>query len=287
MQRRDLLKAAALFPMLTVGGRLYAAPATDTRLLIVFLRGGYDAANVVIPAGSDFYHQSRPTIAVPKPGDDPKASVALDGDWALHPALKDTIYPLYQKKEAAFIAFAGTNDATRSHFETQDFIERGQKPAGTRDFRTGFMNRLAGVLDAPRPIAFTSQLPLSFHGDLAVPNIAPERAGRPNIDAKSTALIEAMYKDSELAPAVQEGFKVQDEVYRVVSAEMQSANRNAVSTKGFELAAHRIGMLMRDTFNLGFVDIGGWDTHVNQGGADGYLATRLGELGRGLASFAA
>ena len=63
-----------------------------------------------------------------------------------------------------------------------------------------------------------------------------------------------------------------------------AANRNAVTTKGFELSAQRIGVLMRDKFNLGFVDVGGWDTHVNQGGADGYLANRIGELGRGLAA---
>ena len=42
---------------------------------------------------------------------------------------------------------------------------------------------------------------------------------------------------------------------------------------------------MRDTFNLGFVDVGGWDTHIGQGGATGYLANRLGELGRALAGF--
>jgi uncharacterized protein (DUF1501 family) len=67
---------------------------------------------------------------------------------------------------------------------------------------------------------------------------------------------------------------------------MQAANRNAVSPKGFELSAQRIGILMRDKFNLGFVDVGGWDTHVNQGAADGYLANRIGELGRGLAMLA-
>jgi len=65
---------------------------------------------------------------------------------------------------------------------------------------------------------------------------------------------------------------------------MMAANRNAVSAKGFELSAQRIGVLMQDKFNLGFVDVGGWDTHVNQGGADGYLSNRIGELGRGLAA---
>jgi uncharacterized protein (DUF1501 family) len=67
---------------------------------------------------------------------------------------------------------------------------------------------------------------------------------------------------------------------------MKEASRGAVSPKGFELSARRIGRLMRDQFNLAFVDVGGWDTHVNQGGAQGYLATHIGELGRGLAGFA-
>jgi uncharacterized protein (DUF1501 family) len=67
---------------------------------------------------------------------------------------------------------------------------------------------------------------------------------------------------------------------------MQAANRNAVSPRGFELSAQRIGILMRDKFDLGFVDVGGWDTHVNEGGATGYLANRIGELGRGLAALA-
>src|SRR5271156_675074 len=70
-----------------------------------------------------------------------------------------------------------------------------------------------------------------------------------------------------------------------ISEEMTAANRGAVSPRGFELSARRIGRLMREQFNLGFVDVGGWDTHVNQGAATGYLADRLGELGRALAGF--
>jgi uncharacterized protein (DUF1501 family) len=85
---------------------------------------------------------------------------------------------------------------------------------------------------------------------------------------------------------VAEGFSVRDEVYKEITAEMQEANCNAVSPKGFELAARRIGGSMKGRFNLDFVDIGGWDTHVNEGGATGYLAGRLSELGRGLAGLA-
>ena len=83
-----------------------------------------------------------------------------------------------------------------------------------------------------------------------------------------------------------EGFHVRDEVYESISRENAVANRGAVSPKGFELSARRIGLLMKGGFNLGFVDVGGWDTHVNQGGATGYLSDRLSELGRGLAGFA-
>jgi uncharacterized protein (DUF1501 family) len=96
-----------------------------------------------------------------------------------------------------------------------------------------------------------------------------------------------MYQGESLAPAVAQGFQVNSEVYNALSGEMQMANRGAASARGFELAARRIGLLMQDKFNLGFVDVGGWDTHVNEGGADGYLANRIGELGRGLAALPA
>ncbi len=93
-----------------------------------------------------------------------------------------------------------------------------------------------------------------------------------------------MYAKDTLGGAVSEGFKVRDDVYRTV--EMAAADRGAISAQGFELSARRIGRLMRDQFNLGFVDVGGWDTHVAQGGGTGYLAGRLGELARALAGFA-
>ena len=83
-----------------------------------------------------------------------------------------------------------------------------------------------------------------------------------------------------------EGFTVRDDVYRSISrGDDRGQPRRGLAASGFELSARRIGRLMREQFNLGFVDVGGWDTHVNQGAATGYLADRLGELGRGLAGF--
>jgi uncharacterized protein (DUF1501 family) len=279
MDRRHLLKSALYAAPLFTAGRLYAAPMSGPRLLVVFLRGAYDASNIVIPVSSDFYYQARPNLAVPK-----GAALPLDSDWGLHPALKDSIYPLWQQKQIAFVPFAGTDDTSRSHFETQDTIELGQPVGGSRNYQSGFLSRTAQVLSGATPIAFTNQLPLSFRGGAPVPNIALNFTSKPGVTGNNAALIQAMYQGQDLAPAVAQGFQVQTEVYNAISGEMQAANRNAVTTKGFELSAQRIGLLMQDKFNLGFVDVGGWDTHVNQGGADGYLANRIGELGRGLAA---
>jgi len=292
MHRRDILKTAgiALPGMLApslIAGQVWAAPATKARVLVVFLRGAYDAANVVIPTGSDFYYQARPTLHIAKPDPaDPNAALPLDADWSLHPALKDSLYPLWQKQQVVFVPFAGTDDLSRSHFETQDTIELGQPVQGSRNYGSGFMSRLYGQLSGGvQPIAFTDQMPLTFRGGQPIPNIGLNAVGKPGVDDRQAKLIQDMYSAQALGQSVTEGFQVRDQVYRSISAEMAAASRGAVSPKGFELSARRIGRLMRTDYNLGFVDVGGWDTHVNEGAAQGYLAGRLGELGRGLAGF--
>jgi uncharacterized protein (DUF1501 family) len=286
MNRRQILAAAAVGPSL-VAGRLWATPDADHRLLLVFLRGAYDAANVVIPTSSDFYYEARPTLHIARPDPaDANAALPLDADWSLHPAVKDSLYPLWQKGQIAFVPFAGPDDMSRSHFETQDTIELGQPLQGPRDYGSGFMSRLHGQLAGDRPIAFTDQLPLTFRGGGAIPNVGLASVGKPGVDDRQAKLIENMYRGEDLGASVSQGFAVRDEVYRAISAEMVAANRGAVSAKGFELSARRMGRLMKADYTLGFVDVGGWDTHVGQGAATGYLAGRLGELGRGLAGFA-
>lgn len=288
MNRRTLLKSAAAAGSLAFSAKLFAAPPTGPRLLVVFLRGAYDAANVVIPH-SDFYMTSRPSLAIARPDStNPLAALPLDANWALHPALKDSLYPLWAKRQIAFVPFAGTDDMSRSHFETQDTIELGQPIGGSRDYSSGFMARLAATLGGSGtvlPIAFTDQVPLSFRGPEPIPNIALGGVGKPAIDDRQAKLIAAMYAGDSMAKSVGQGFAIRNEVYASLAGQEPAANRGAVSPKGFELAARRMGRLMARDFTLGFVDVGGWDTHVNQGAATGYLADRLSELGRGLAGF--
>ena len=285
MKRRDLLKLGVLLPM-TVSTSLLALPRAQAKFLLVFLRGGYDASNLLVPISSQFYYDARPNIAIARPGTDANAALPLDADWGLHPALRDTIHRLYLQRQVAFVPFCGTDDLTRSHFETQDSIELGQPLGANRDYQSGFLNRLVGVLGGTQPIAFTDQLPIVLRGEKDVPNMALRSIGKPGLDNRQSAIIAAMYRRTSLAPQINEGFGVRDQVMDAMAAEMEAASHNAISTKGFELEARRVGKLMRDKFDIGFLDIGGWDTHVGQGGATGYLAGRLEELGRGLAAIA-
>jgi uncharacterized protein (DUF1501 family) len=291
MRRRDFLfaagSAAAAVPALSFSGRLFATPATSPRVLVVFLRGGYDCGSLLVPYASDFYYESRPTLAIPRP--DPanlNSTIALNGQWGLNPVLRDTIHPLWQRKQIAFVPFAGTDDLSRSHFETQDNIELGQPTGHHGDFRSGFMARLATTLTGVPSIAFTDALPLIFQGGHDTPNMSLRGVGKPVFDERQTAILAGMYKGKALAAAAAGGLELRQQVSKELQDEMVRANRGAASAKNFAAETERIATLMRDRYRLGFVDVGGWDTHVNQGNTSGQLATNLSNLGQGLAAYA-
>jgi uncharacterized protein (DUF1501 family) len=291
MNRRNMIKlGSAALVSLGTAGRLYAAPTTGPRFLLVFLRGGYDATNLLIPYSSSDYYESRPNIAIPKP--DPTSNtgaLALDANWALAPAVRDTIGAMYLQRQAAFVPFAGTDDLSRSHFETQDSIELGQPLNGNRDYRSGFLGRLADTLSgsalSAAPISFTDALPLAFEGAMTVPNLSLKNVGKPPFDDRQARILTDMYAGHHLEGAVSNGLELRHEVAQQMAEDMSGANRDAITTKGFELEAQRMGILMRDKYRIGFVDVGGWDTHVGEGAAQGKLATNLTSLGQGLQAF--
>jgi uncharacterized protein (DUF1501 family) len=290
MNRRDILRTGcAVLSTAGIGTRLLAAPSSGPRFLLVFLRGGYDCANLLIPYSSSFYYEARPRIAVSRPdaAGSTTGALALDADWALAPAVRESIGPLYLKGQVTFIPFAGTEDLSRSHFHTQDTIELGaQGAAAQRDYRSGFLARLSAVLTNCAPISFTDGLPLAFKGNAGIPNLELEGSPKPALDEQQASLLTAMYADSPLGRAVTDGLQLRREVARSMENETRAANRSAGDPTGLEVKAAQMAQLMRDKYRLGFVDVGGWDTHVNEGGAQGNLANSLHNLGEGLQAFA-
>ena len=199
----------------------------------MFLRGGYDAANVVIPVGSDFYYESRPTIAIPRPDPaNPNAAISLARPddavvWGLHPALKDSMLPLWQKGQLAFVPFAGTEDLTRSHFETQDSVESGMPVAAPgsapRAYGSGFLNRLAAALDARRRAGRVHRRPAD--GDdrrrRRAERVAQGHRPRRRSTIGRSALLSGMYEGTRFAPLIAEGFDLRKTVAE--QAEMMAA----------------------------------------------------------------
>lgn len=291
VSRRDLLKFGGAALSAGLCGRLFAAPGSGPRFLLVFLRGGYDSTSLLIPYSSSFYYEARPNIAIARPdAASTTGALALDADWALAPAVRESIGAMYAQRQVAFVPFAGTEDLSRSHFETQDSIELGQPATGARNYRSGFLGRLSETLLGPSraggAIAFTDALPLAFEGASTVPNLSLKNVGKPPFDERQARILSDMYAGHHLEAAVSGGLELRHEVAQEMAEEMTAANRNAINTKGFELEAERMGRLMRDKYRIGFIDVGGWDTHVGEGAAQGPLASNLGSLGRGLQIFA-
>jgi uncharacterized protein (DUF1501 family) len=103
-------------------------------------------------------------------------------------------------------------------------------------------------------------------------------------DTRQASILADMYAGHHLQQEVADGLELRQEVSQVMAEEMKQANKDAITPKGFELEARRIGRLMREQYRIGFIDVGGWDTHVNQGSVQGALAGNVDSLGKGLAA---
>ncbi len=270
-------------------------------LVCLFQRGAADGLSMVVPYGDKDYYKLRSEIALAAPSQ--KAAGAgvldLDGRFGLHPALAP-LHQLYGAGELAVLHACGNPNATRSHFEAQDLMESG---TGTdRNLATGWINRMIGCCPedaahrtALRAVSMTSQLPRSLHGTedaLAIPDlsrfgVSPGSSG-PGVNNAASSF-EQIYENAggdALHGAGREGFAAMD-LLRKVNPKTYTPAHGATYPNGeFGKSLRQVAQLIKADVGLeiAFVEIGGWDTHANQGGANGTLATRLIELGGGLAA---
>ncbi|PSJ48040.1 DUF1501 domain-containing protein [Zobellella endophytica] len=293
MRRRDFLKLTAVMAAGSLSWRLWAAPTggSQTRCLVVFLRGAYDSLNALVPYADDFYYQSRPNIALPRPDKkDPQAVIALDARWGMAASLQDDLHPLYAAKQLAFVPFAGTGFVSRSHFQAQDWVEFGQPATARPNSDSGFLNRLlrelgAGTAPRPEAVSFTQTLPPILTGTMPVANSPISLPRSRQLTPHFEQLVLQMYTGHALEQQVSDGLGLRKAIASELVEEMQAASRDATAPGGFALEAGRIGRLLRERpeLSVGFIDVGGWDTHAAQGGASGALSTRLQALSAGLA----
>jgi uncharacterized protein (DUF1501 family) len=257
------------------------------RLIVVFLRGAIDGLSVVVPYREPTYYLDRPTIAIPQPGTT-NGALDLDGKFGLHPALAPLL-PLWEQQSLAFVQGCGSNDDTRSHFDAQDYLESGTP--GIKTTRDGWMNRLLSVMSDNNPLQAVSvgaTTPRILLGKRAVANLASGRnaGSRQQIDKPQIAsAFDRLYDNNDpLSRTYREARIARTELLKDLEAEMKMANNGATLPNGFPDDAHRLARLMaRDPrIQMSFLAVGGWDTHINQGSAQGQLARNLAQLGKGL-----
>ena len=273
----------------------HVGPAGDT-LVCIFLRGGADGLNMVVPHGDEEYYAHRPLIGIPRPDDNKAAdgrTVDLDGFFGLHPALAP-LYNIYAAGDMAFIHATGSPDETRSHFEAMDLMERGATENG--DY-TGWLARHLATLDsgndsALRAVGLGDMLPASLTGAVsstALQSIAEYHLnGRPEQIGQMTSLLQTLYSQNEdmLTAAAQQTF-ASIEVLGKIDTVGYVAGGRPYQENEFGQAMRMIAQLIKADVGVevACVDVGGWDTHVAQGGTVGTMASQLTELAEGLAAF--
>ena len=272
-----------------------ATPMPNKRQLVVlFQRGAADGLNIVVPFGERSYYSMRPTIAIPEPrrgGGD--AAIDLDDFFGIHPSLAP-LEPLFHKNQLAIVHAAGSPDPTRSHFDAQDFMESGTP--GVKATEDGWLNRaLESVPEenaSPfRAVAIGPNLPRMLRG--GAPAIAWPDVRQFRVMAQSPVVeggFEAMYAqtvDQALHGTGTETFEAIDMLRKADPGKYQPENGAMYPSSPLGRNLQQVGQLLKAEIGVEvmFVDCGGWDNHVNEGGVQGQLSNLLKDLGQSVAAF--
>jgi uncharacterized protein (DUF1501 family) len=257
-------------------------------LVIVFQRGGMDGLNAVIPFRERAYYSFRPTIAIAEPASKQERTLDLDGFYGLHPALAP-LKTLWDRGCLAIVHAAGSPDNTRSHFDAQDYMELGTP--GMKSTPDGWLNRCLKSKsgdDGPfRAVALSSRLPRILAGSSPALTMTSIEELRLRNESLNMALqgIYAGTADPLLRQGGESLFSAMN-MLRKVEARIPSPTASYPGGR-FGAALAQIARLIKAGIGLeiAFTEVEGWDTHVNQGGASGAMANRLGELAQGLTAF--
>jgi uncharacterized protein (DUF1501 family) len=235
------------------------AAETDSRFVLVFLRGAMDGLDVVAPYGDSNLRLWRPNLVLPEPGR-PEGLADLGGFWGLHPSLK-AMHALYAANDLLAIQAVAGPDRSRSHFQGQDMMEIGAETRMT----SGWLNRIAGLLPAPPScdVAFTmgSMPPLILHGSTPTTIWDPFHP-RPRVSAGFYDTIVAMHAgDAETGAEVADGLRERHYIDAVLSG--TSYDGVAVGFPRLARAAARL-LAAPNGPRLAELELGGWDTHSGQ-----------------------
>jgi len=272
--------------------------AGKKQLIVLFQRGAADGLNIVVPFAEPNYYRMRPSIAIPQPkrsGGD--AAIDLDGFFGLHPSLAP-LEPLFHKNQLAIVHAAGSPDPTRSHFDAQDYMESGTP--GIKSTEDGWLDRAVGTNPEEKPspfraVAMGPNLPRMLQGKtgaIAVPDLRQFKV-QPQSPAMTNVVeggFEAMYAqtvDHALHGTGTETFEAIDLLRKIDTSKFPPENGADYPKSSIGQRLQQISVMSKADIGVEvmFLDCGGWDNHVNEGGTQGQLANLLRDLGQSLAAF--
>jgi uncharacterized protein (DUF1501 family) len=292
-RRAALLGSGALFAW-TQLPKLARAEGRDPRLLVIVLRGALDGLGAVAPVGDPDWIGLRGDRALVLDGKTP--ALALDSFFALNPAMPN-LYRLYKANEATIVHATATPYRERSHFDGQDVLESGFAKPGVYD--SGWLNRAllalasGGGVDpsGARALAVGPVTPLVVRGRAPVMSWAPQLVVPASDDTRARLL--ELYRHTDLKLAVALEGRIRLAALAHADGSTPSAAPPQLPPPGIARArayfAEAAGTAARylarpDGPRVGAMGFVGWDTHVNEGAADGQLAGLLGALDGALAA---
>jgi uncharacterized protein (DUF1501 family) len=269
-------------------------------LVTIFQRGAMDALMAVPPLDEPALKALRPRLAMSAARNAGEGALLdLNGVFGLHPAFQPLL-PWWQDGRLAVVHAVGSPDPTRSHFDAQDFMETGTP--GVKGTSSGWLNRVAGLLghDATpfRSVALTSALPRSLYGEapaLAVSRLEDfvVRGGRGGAGATVGQGFEALYARTsqellhDVGGETFEAMEMLQEAGLTRPGDYRPAAGVRYPRSPLGESLRQVAMLIKAEMGLevAFAETGGWDTHVQQGTANGTFARRADDLARSIAAF--
>ena len=277
--RRDILKTIGFGALATgLPAVSFAKADTDARFVLVILRGAADGLALAAPYGDGNYRRLRGELALPESGDGANM-LKLDGLFALHPSMPG-IYGDYDAADAILVHAVASPYRERSHFDGQDVLENGAADVGV--LRDGWLNRaiapLGGSLGNETAIAMAQNTPLVLRGRNSVTSWAP--SGLPDAEDSTLRRLQDLYsEDKFFSTRITQALQSQE-----IAGDMGGTRRRGNEAARFVSLMESTARFLTaaDGPQIAVVELGGWDTHANQGSTTGALANRLSMLDNGL-----
>lgn len=288
INRRDVLKSIGMgagVSAMNAGmpGLALAKADSDAKFVLVVLRGAVDGLALAAPYGDGNYQKVRGELAIPAPGSN-EGLLRLDGMFGLNPALTH-VHESFLAGEATLVHAVASPYRERSHFDGQDLLESGATRVGGR--RDGWLNRALSSFDSrlgeETAIALAPNTPLVLRGANSVTSWAPSKL--PDADDRTLARLQRLYADDEFfSTRLRQALRSQDIAGEQMSMEKSGGRGNEGKQFGELMTAAARFLTTEGGPTIAVVELGGWDTHANQGSITGALANRLGWLDGGLAN---